>query len=163
MSYWRRVAKRAAAEALAMTPWASPSKAVFSLVPTLVAAVAGWLTTRNPFQTGVITIATVVLLALGAFIWRCFAVPVAMDAEAAADIQRLQPLPGPDQITMEQERRSQLIEDLTRLYSFSGRGLTPGFMAGLELPPADWLNAQLEERGEPWRVLRTDRLQFWSH
>lgn len=49
-------------------------------------------------------------------------------------------------------RRSGVLRQLTQLYIFSHDGITPRMMAGMELPPAEFLNPELERSGETWRV-----------
>lgn len=48
------------------------------------------------------------------------------------------------------------LRQLTQLYMLSHDGITPRMMAGLEYPPADFLNAELEKLGERWRVRDAD-------
>jgi hypothetical protein len=47
---------------------------------------------------------------------------------------------------------SAVIRQLIQLYIFSHDGLTPGLLAGTELPPRDWMNEQLAKMGKGWRV-----------
>ncbi|MDQ0249223.1 hypothetical protein J2W22_001270 [Sphingomonas kyeonggiensis] len=47
---------------------------------------------------------------------------------------------------------SAVIRQLTQLYIFSHDGLSPALLAGLELPPREWMNGQLEEMGKAWRI-----------
>lgn len=51
--------------------------------------------------------------------------------------------------------RAQMLTRLTQLYINSHDGITSEMMSGLELPPAEWLNAQLERYGADWRVRST--------
>lgn len=52
----------------------------------------------------------------------------------------------------ESVRRGSILSDLLRLYMLSSDGISNEMAAGLELPPIDWMNAELSKRGERWRV-----------
>jgi hypothetical protein len=54
--------------------------------------------------------------------------------------------------TAEARSRRDFLGALTRNYILSHDGISSEMMAGLELPPQDWLNDQLEKYGKPWRV-----------
>jgi hypothetical protein len=48
--------------------------------------------------------------------------------------------------------RRQFLELLTRNFILSHDGIPSQMLAGLQLPPQDWLNEQLEIYGKRWRV-----------
>jgi hypothetical protein len=53
----------------------------------------------------------------------------------------------------EQDRRAVLIRRLTQTYIVDrGDDISPRMQAGLDLPPSAWLNQQLQEMGETWRM-----------
>lgn len=51
-----------------------------------------------------------------------------------------------------QSARNILLGRLTAQYMASHDGLSPRMLAGLESPPVEWINAELEKLGEDWRV-----------
>ena len=48
--------------------------------------------------------------------------------------------------------RQEFLVSLTRLYIASHDGISSEMMAGLQLPPDDWLNGELAKRGKAWHV-----------
>jgi hypothetical protein len=53
----------------------------------------------------------------------------------------------------QQDPREVLLRKLSSLYALSApHGVSREFLAGLEWPPEDWLNSELEKRGVAWRV-----------
>lgn len=48
--------------------------------------------------------------------------------------------------------RAAILSKLTNLYILSHDGISPRMAAGMELPSADFLNAELERQGVKWRV-----------
>ena len=50
------------------------------------------------------------------------------------------------------EHYSAVLRQLTQLYVFDHGAISADLLAGRELPPEDWLNAELRRRGESWRV-----------
>lgn len=63
---------------------------------------------------------------------------------------KAEPTPGVSEA--ETQRRTATLSQLTNLYILSHDGITPRMMAGMELPSADFLNAELERQGAKWRV-----------
>lgn len=58
-----------------------------------------------------------------------------------------------NEAAIEQESgRHILLGRLTAEYQHSHQNLSRRMLAGLELPPAEWINAELEKLDEPWRV-----------
>jgi hypothetical protein len=51
-----------------------------------------------------------------------------------------------------QDERIATLQSLTNLYMLSHDGITPEMAAGLEFPPEEWVNSQLDKRHEAWRV-----------
>ena len=49
-----------------------------------------------------------------------------------------------------------VLRQLTQLYILSHDGISPRMAAGLELPPADFINAELERQHAVWRVSKVD-------
>lgn len=161
MTYWATVAKRALRETLALTPWASPAKAVFSVVPTLVAAVTAYAVTGNLVQTGGITLAATLALAVGAFVWKLATVPAAMAAEAARALAALTPSED-EKEAAERRRRRDLISDLAKLYPLVADSVPPEIAAGIALPPVEWLNEELARRDEDWQIMETRGREYWT-
>jgi hypothetical protein len=62
------------------------------------------------------------------------------------------PSPAPQQSQLETNRRKSVVTQLRQKYVFSHDKLSPGLLAGTEPVPADWMNKQLEQLGEAWRV-----------
>ncbi len=54
--------------------------------------------------------------------------------------------------TTEQDRRDRILQLLRQEYILSHDNISPAMMAGLEMPPADWLNRRLHELGEGWAI-----------
>lgn len=50
------------------------------------------------------------------------------------------------------QQYSAVLSQLTHLYVLSHDGISSAMLAGMELPPKDWLNAELAKMGENWRV-----------
>lgn len=48
--------------------------------------------------------------------------------------------------------RRAYIGQLTNLYIYSHDGISSEMLAGMQLPPEDWLNEQLAKNGKAWRV-----------
>ncbi len=161
MTYWAIVTKRALHETLALTPWASPAKAVFSVVPTLVAAGAAYAMTGSPVQAGLVTLASTAALALGAFVWKLLTVPPAMAREADKALAALTPSETAGAL-VERNRRHSLIADLAKLYPLVADLIPPEVAAGIELPPAEWLNEQLARRDEDWQIIETRGREYWT-
>ena len=161
MAYWATVIKRAIHETLALTPWASPAKAVFSVVPTLVAAIAAYSLTGSPVQTGLITLAVTLALATGAFVWKMATVPPAMAAEAMQALAKLTPSEDAKEAA-EKRRRHGVIADLVQLYPFVADGIPPEIAAGIALPPIEWLNEELARRNEDWQIVETRGREYWT-
>jgi hypothetical protein len=59
----------------------------------------------------------------------------------------------PKQVETSKERQDFLVS-LTKLYIASHDGISSEMMAGLQLPPDDWLNQELAKRGKAWHVER---------
>ncbi|MBX5240955.1 hypothetical protein [Rhizobium sp. NLR22b] len=58
-------------------------------------------------------------------------------------------------------QRHYLIGRFTAEYQNENRGkLTPRMEAGLDLPPAEWINARLEKLDETWRVRNVRGMHF---
>ncbi|MBO9501650.1 hypothetical protein [Brevundimonas sp. A19_0] len=161
MTYWATVFKRAARETLALTPWASPAKAVFSVIPTLVAAVAAYALTSSPVQTGLITLAVTLALATSAFVWKMATVPPAMAREAEQALAALTPSEDA-KAAAEKRRRRGVIDDLVRLYPLVADSMPPEIAAGIELPPMEWLNEELARRDEDWQIIETRGREYWT-
>ena len=52
----------------------------------------------------------------------------------------------------EVNRRKMLLSKLHQEYILSHDGISPAMMAGLELPPKEWINTRLKELGETWII-----------
>ncbi|MEG8024094.1 hypothetical protein QP162_05930 [Sphingomonas aurantiaca] len=48
--------------------------------------------------------------------------------------------------------RAEALRQITRLYILSNDGISSRMMAGLELPPAEFINGELERQNAKWRV-----------
>ena len=59
--------------------------------------------------------------------------------------------------------REAFVRQLTHLYILHNVGVSNEMKIGLELPPADWLNSQLEERSKTWRVRNIRGTSFDSY
>ncbi len=55
-------------------------------------------------------------------------------------------------VATETTRRAVILAQLTQLYISSHDGIPSRMMAGLELPPTDFLNRELQHLNERWRV-----------
>lgn len=85
-----------------------------------------------------------ILLSLGA---ACFIAALAWPAAPAPE-----PPPASVASTNVAAQRGALLQQLASLYILDHDGITPAMMAGLEYPSVDWLNQQLQQRGEHWRI-----------
>jgi hypothetical protein len=65
---------------------------------------------------------------------------------------RLSAGPKPGTKEAELARRRAIQEALRGEYILSHENISPGLLAGNELPPADWMNKRLRELGEKWTV-----------
>ncbi|MEG3181825.1 hypothetical protein [Sphingomonas sp. LT1P40] len=45
-----------------------------------------------------------------------------------------------------------VIRQLTQRYVFNHDGISPGILAGAELPPREWMNIELKQMGKDWRI-----------
>lgn len=161
MTYWTTVLRRALRETLALTPWTSPAKAAFSIIPTLLAAGVAYVLTESPVQTGLITLAVTAALAAGTFVWKLLAVPASMAREAAQALAALKPSEDAEAVA-ERRRRHGLIADLAKLYPLVADSVPAEIVAGLELPPTEWLNEQLARRDEDWQIIETRGREYWT-
>lgn len=161
MGYWRGVLDRATRETLALTPWSSPAKAIFGLAPPLAAGTAALVITGSFLQTGVIAVLVGAIMAAGVFVWKLVSVPPAMAAEAAKALAETRPT-DQHRAALEEKRRQRLIEDLAKLYQLSTPDSSLSVVAGLDLPPVDWLNEELAVRGEDWQILETRGREYWT-
>ncbi|MES0168277.1 hypothetical protein NKJ87_20180 [Mesorhizobium sp. M0027] len=101
------------------------------------------------------------LLAASFFLVKLFTVPAKLQAEVEGRLRGT--TKAIDQETAQKALmagRAEILRQLTQLYIFSHNGITPRMMAGLELPPADWLNGELANSGHGWRVLNISGLNF---
>jgi len=146
---------------LELTPWASPAKAVFSVVPALIAAGAAYAVTGSPVQTGLITLAVTLALAVGALVWKMATVPPAMAHEAAQVLAALKPSEDAE-AAAERRRRHGVISDLVKLYPLVADSVPAEIVAGLDLPPMEWLNEQLARRDEDWQIIETRGREYWT-
>lgn len=48
--------------------------------------------------------------------------------------------------------RAEALRQITKLYILSNDGISSRMMAGLELPPASFINGELERQNAKWRV-----------
>lgn len=62
------------------------------------------------------------------------------------------------------QQRGAVLGQLTQLYVLGHDGITPRMAAGMELPPVEFLNAELEKQHATWRVSATDgpRASFYD-
>lgn len=65
------------------------------------------------------------------------------------------PVPNVTPTSDKSARRRELLNKITQLYIASNDGISSEMMAGLEFPPAEYLNAELEKLGESWRIKAT--------
>jgi hypothetical protein len=57
----------------------------------------------------------------------------------------------------EAERREGIVKALTNKYILTHEDISPGLLSGIESPPTDWMNKQLAELGEKWKVSGTTK------
>lgn len=57
----------------------------------------------------------------------------------------------------EPKRRTGILNALRNEYILSHDNISSAMLAGLEMPPADWLNKRLAQLGESWRVSDSNR------
>ena len=62
----------------------------------------------------------------------------------------------PSAIQDESVERAATLKQLTKLYIQSHDGISPRMLAGMELPPVDFLNEELDRQRSNWRVRSTD-------
>lgn len=63
-----------------------------------------------------------------------------------------QAIDAPPAAVSEGEQYSAVLRQLMQIYVFDHDTISADMLAGRELPPEEWLNAQLRQRGEGWRV-----------
>jgi|GEM_PF-6923130 thiol:disulfide interchange protein len=51
----------------------------------------------------------------------------------------------------ELQRRYRILKALRQEYILSHDNISPQMMAGIEMPPKEWINKRLQELGESWR------------
>lgn len=114
------------------------------------ATLAGvWLLSGQLALAAVIGLLALVTLAVATFLVKVIA-NVARIAEGARAELAARSL---DEDGAERERRRAVVTKLVELYVLErGEQVPAAIKAGLELPPEDWLNEQLAERGEEWQI-----------
>ncbi len=77
------------------------------------------------------------------------------ERQSIADQSSAHPNPSTlpeDQVISRLRERTDILRQLTNLYMLTHDGISSRMMAGMELPPANFLNAELERQGANWRV-----------
>jgi hypothetical protein len=54
----------------------------------------------------------------------------------------------------EYQRRYRIVTGLRVKYMVSNQDFRPGFVAGIEWPPIEWINQELAKLGETWTAIR---------
>lgn len=95
-----------------------------------------------------LTVALLSAMAVAVFQWKKSIVPALLvrEKQAVMDAENLR------RSQTESARRRNLIAKLANLYIASHDGISGKLLAGLELPPLNWLNDNLAQQGEAWRV-----------
>lgn len=146
--FWCRVWERAWRETCEALRLDTPTRIAITVgAPTaafvFIAAVVG-----QPAWSGVATVGVILLIGLCMLLQRVFSIPSEFVREAE--------LRGLSAATRQQEiefvRRMELVDRLAAFYVATSVSDSAKLRAGLELPPADWINEQLREQGEPWTV-----------
>ncbi len=164
--YWRHLARRALTETLARARLDTPWTAIFGLGPTVAAGIGAWAITGNATWTAIWSVSALAALSLLYFLYRLVVLPKQLAQEAAtAHLAELHAIRGERDgalfqlaVLMPGEREAFLarakstIAQLASFYIASHDGISSAMLAGMELPPEQWLNAELERCGQTWRV-----------
>jgi hypothetical protein len=74
--------------------------------------------------------------------------------------QRRRQTTGAGTLQSEQQRRMQIVEDLHRMHTIRMRNAMESAHDVFALPPDSWLNEQLSQSGETWRVQNVDGFRY---
>lgn len=152
MKYWNQVANRAAKEARTVARLEDNARLVLAFVIPLTAGGLTWWISGKPTLATFIAVGLVILFASGVFFWKLFAVPAAMAAEQSARIAHLETAMAGASLSNEDNERIAMVRGIIRLYAFAADGISPEIAAGVELPPAEWINKKVAERGGDFEV-----------
>ena len=74
--------------------------------------------------------------------------------------QKRRQLKGAGVVQSEQQRRMQIVEELHRMHSIKIGNAMASAQDAFALPPDSWLNEQLSQFGENWRVQNVDGFRY---
>jgi len=125
----------------------------------VAAGVVIWAQTGNWLQGGLVTLGLVLGIGLLLFIGKFATIPPTMAAEVARKneeeiIWLRDRLNNYEDVAKarEERRRHDVVRQLIAYHMHQSDGVSPAMAAGLELPPENWLNQELQERAENFRV-----------
>jgi len=172
--YWRPLTQRALDETLKRARVDGVWTAIFALGPTVVAGIGAWRITGSVTWTAVWTIVALLAISVAHFLWRVAQLPkvIAMEQSEAhrAELDAIRGerdgalfqlavlMPGEREAFV--ARSKSTIAQLASYYISSHDGISPRMAAGLELPPEQWLNAELARTGHNWRVSNIRGAQY---
>jgi len=111
--------------------------AVAWLLPVTFPGLHGW-------GLAAVWIATALVFGVG--LWLIFHRPAEVVAEEGLKAPVL------EAEAQKRAQRGPVLRQITQLYILSHDGISPRMMAGMELPPEEFINAELERQGATWRV-----------
>ena len=157
-SVWKQARQRARREALDFAKLDTPIKALSTVGAPVAAISAAWLVTGQLAVATLAGLAALFVFALSLYLVKLVRLPAKIADERQTEIDRM----TAEKATAEGLRRHNLIRRLTELYKFSSDGFSSELAAGLALPPKDWLNEQLEMRGEHWSIYEIRGTDYWT-
>ncbi|ESX78839.1 MULTISPECIES: hypothetical protein [unclassified Mesorhizobium] len=155
-TYWKTIAKRAWRESLASVRWNNWERILVTLAPLFAVFFATWYFLGDMSGALVKLVAAVgmtTVLAAIFFVSKLLTVPAKLQAEVEERLSATTKAVDKDAAQKDLiANRVEIVRQFAGLYVLSHDGITSRMMAGLELPPAKWLNTELANAGHNWRV-----------
>lgn len=158
---WAEARRRARAETLDLIRLNDPYRALLTIGVPAVALTVCWEAIGQFAIATVAALGASLLFGLVIYSAKLVLAPAQIAAENAEQAEIFA-----DQIASirSNARRDYMVDLVRRIIEIymSGDGISAEMMAGLELPPAAWINEQLAKRGEAFTVT-TQGHQFFVH
>lgn len=148
MGHWSGIVRRAWREMREQIRWDTPVRVITGMIAPILSGALIWYATDNFAWSGAVTVMVVAVIGLCVFARKMITVPAVMAAERQTKFETLQV----GRANREQQRRAHLVDRLINEYKLSHDEISPALLAGLELPPLDWLNERLASVGESWWI-----------
>lgn len=159
MGVWAEARIQAARDTLELARLNEPFRAVITLGVPLATVAGVWVVSGQLALAALIGLLALFTLALGMFLVKLIGNVAGIAERARKELATR----AADDERAEMERRDEVVAKLGDLYLLErgGQGAA-AIKAGLELPPEDWLNEHLAERGEVWHICGTHNAYYYT-